>query len=95
MTSMAVVPIDPMTLFIAAAVVNMDRKLDDIKETQQAILDFIEDNEKAKHIGNINALNEITDAYLIIRTQKRRCYHEGVHRRFHICLHPIALKCAA
>lgn len=63
MTSMAVAPIDPMTLFIAAAVVNMDRKLDDIKEAQQAILDFIEDNEKAKHIGNINALNEITDTY--------------------------------
>lgn len=63
MTSMAVAPIDPMTLFIAAAVVNMDRKLDDIKETQRAILDFMEDNEKAKHIGNINALNEITDTY--------------------------------
>ena len=39
--------------------------------------------------------NKDYEILMIIRTQKRRCYHEGVHRRFHICLHPIALKCAA
>lgn len=58
-----VVPIDPVTLFIAAAVANMDRKLDDIEEMQRDILDFMEEKERAKHIGNMNVLNEVMETY--------------------------------
>jgi len=49
--SMGIVPIDPVTLFVAAAVVSMDHKLDEIKAVQQEILGFLEEKEKAKHQG--------------------------------------------
>lgn len=47
------VPFDPATAFMIAALMNIEKKLDSIQETQQEILEFLEQKEKAKLRGNL------------------------------------------
>ena len=54
---------DPTMLFMAAALMNIEKKLDDIKETQREILDFLKAKEKAKLRGNINTLSDVLNNY--------------------------------
>ena len=50
---MTALPCDPTMLFMAAALANIEKKLDDIKEIQQ------EEKERSVLQGNLNALGEI------------------------------------
>ncbi len=50
---------DPTTLFMAAALMKIEKKLDDIKEVQQDILDFLEEKERATLQGNLNVLGDV------------------------------------
>lgn len=52
-------PCDPTMLFMAAALINIEKKLDAIQETQQEILEFLEEKERATLQGNLNVLNDI------------------------------------
>ena len=54
---------DPTMLFMAAALVNIDRKLDTIKEMQQEMLEFLAQKEKAELKGNLIFLYDIFDNY--------------------------------
>ena len=56
---MTALPCDPTMLFMAAALANIEKKLDDIKEIQQDIIDFLEEKERSVLQGNLNALGEI------------------------------------
>jgi len=57
------IPADPATLFMAAALANIDRKLDAIQQTQQEILAFLEQKEHARLKGNLNVLTDILNQY--------------------------------
>ncbi|MCL2694994.1 MAG: hypothetical protein FWE69_01560 [Clostridiales bacterium] len=57
------VAINPAMLFMAAALMSIDKKLDSILETQQEILAFLEQKEKAKQRGNYHFLTEILQNY--------------------------------
>ena len=50
---------DPTMLFMAAALMSIEKKLDTIQETQEEILDFLEEKERAKLQGNLNVLGEV------------------------------------
>lgn len=50
-------------LFMAAALANIDRKLDTIKEMQQEMLEFLAQKEKAELKGNLIFLYDIFDNY--------------------------------
>lgn len=56
---MTALPCDPTMLFMAAALMNIEKKLDDIREVQQDILDFLEEKERALLQGNLNVLGDI------------------------------------
>lgn len=62
-TTATVTPIDPVTLGIAIAIAGLEKKLDEIQETQKQILGFIIDVEKSKLKGNLNVLNGLVQRY--------------------------------
>ena len=54
---------DPTMLFIAAALTNIDKKLDVIKEMQQEMMDFLIQKEKSELKGNLNFLYDVFNNY--------------------------------
>lgn len=54
---------DPTMLFMAAALVNIDKKLDDIKEMQQEMMDFLVQKEKTELKGNLTFLYDVFNNY--------------------------------
>lgn len=54
---------DPTMLFMAAALMNVEKKLDAIHEMQEEMMDFLKAKEKAKLRGNLNVLNDIMNNY--------------------------------
>lgn len=61
--SVATVPFDPTTLFMAAALMQINAKLDSIEKTMDEILRFMEEKEKAKVRGNLVALQGYLNEY--------------------------------
>lgn len=55
---MTQIPLDPTLLCVAAAVMAIEKKLDDIHETQKDILSFLEDQQRAKLETDLDMLNE-------------------------------------
>ena len=49
-------PCDPTMLFMAATLMNIEKKLNSIQETQEEILGFLKSKEKAAQKGNLNTL---------------------------------------
>ena len=54
---------DPTMLFMAAALTNIDKKLDVIKEMQQEMMDFLIQKEKSELKGNLNFLYDVFNNY--------------------------------
>ncbi len=50
---------DPTMLFMAAALMNIEKKLNTIQETQEEILHFLEEKERATLQGNLNVLGDV------------------------------------
>lgn len=50
---------DPTMLFMAAALMNIEKKLDAIQETQEEILEYLEEKERAVLQGNLNVLGDV------------------------------------
>lgn len=59
----ATLPIDPVTLAIAVAMTSITKRLDDIKEAQQEILEFLQEDKESKLEGIVNSLASIMDDY--------------------------------
>jgi len=61
------VAVDPATLAaqaaMAAILMEINKKLDNIQETQQRILDFLEQDKQAEQQANLNILTSILDGY--------------------------------
>ena len=54
---------DPTMLFVAAALANIEKKLDDIKEIQQEMMDFLVQKEKSKLKGSLTFLYDVYNNY--------------------------------
>lgn len=54
---------NPTMLFMAAALANIDKKLDSIQETQQEILDFLVKKDKSELKGDLNFLYDVMNNY--------------------------------
>ena len=54
---------NPTMLFMAVALMNIDKKLDRIQETQIEILEFLKQKEESKLKGNLNVLSDILNNY--------------------------------
>lgn len=62
-TSSTVMPFDPTTLFMAAALMSIEKRLGDIQEIQQEILNFLQESKKAEQRGNLTFLADILNNY--------------------------------
>lgn len=60
---MTTVPYDPTALFMAAALMQVNHKLDDIKQTQREMFDYLKDKDRAKLRGNLDTLRDVLDNY--------------------------------
>ena len=56
-------PCDPTMVCMAVALMSINKKLDEIQETQKEILEFLKLKEKAKLQGNLSSLQGIFDEY--------------------------------
>ncbi|WP_312258485.1 hypothetical protein [Romboutsia ilealis] len=56
-------PYNPTMLFMAATLMSIDKKLDSIQETQQKILSFLENKEKANLKASLDTLSDILNNY--------------------------------
>lgn len=54
---------NPTMLFMAAALMNIEKKLDSIQELQEEMMDFLKAKEKAKLRGDLNVLNDVMNNY--------------------------------
>lgn len=61
--SATTIPVDPVTIAIAVALVGINKKLDDVKQTQNDILHFLESDKESTLKGSVNALSEIMNDY--------------------------------
>lgn len=59
----ASLPIDPVTLAIAVAMLNINKKLDAIVDTQREILQFLHQDKESKLEGAVNTLADILGQY--------------------------------
>ena len=69
-TTSTVIPFDPMTMVVAAALISIDKKLDALQEKAEEILQFLKLEKQSKQRGNLNMLAEIMEEY------KRDCNNE-------------------
>lgn len=56
-------PIDPATMFMAAALMEINRKLDSIQETQEEMFEYLKNRDKAELRAGLEALSDILDNY--------------------------------
>ncbi len=56
-------PCDPTMLCVAAALASIEKKLDEIKEKQEEMLDFIKQKEKSELRGSLNFLTDVLNNY--------------------------------
>lgn len=57
------IPYDPTSLFIAAALMEVNQKLDAIQETQQQMFDYLKSKDKGKLQANLEQLAEVMQNY--------------------------------
>lgn len=57
------VPYDPTALFMAAALMEINQKLDAIQETQQQMFDYLKSKDKGKLQANLEQLAEVMQSY--------------------------------
>lgn len=74
---------NPTMLFMSITLLTIENKLDEIKSTQQEMLDFLKLKEKAQTIGNLNTLIDILNNY------KFNCDNEKYKTNKHILVQDI------
>lgn len=57
------VPYDPTMLFVAAALAQMNEKLDAIQETQEEMFEFLRREKRSKQEGDLNTLTDVMNNY--------------------------------
>ena len=62
-TVSTVMPIDPMLMIVAIALMTIEKKLDGIQESVEEVLQFLKQEKQSKQRGNLNMLSEIMEDY--------------------------------
>lgn len=57
------IPFNPATMFMAIALMNLNKKLDSISNTQKALVESIEQERKSQLLADLQILAEIADEY--------------------------------
>lgn len=62
-STLTTIPLDPMTMVIAAALMHLEQKFDDLQKIAEEILQFLKLDKQSKQRGNLNMLGEILEDY--------------------------------
>ena len=57
------VPFDPTAMLMAATLMSINQKMDEILDTQKEILDYLQQQERAKMKGDLNTLSDVMGNY--------------------------------
>lgn len=69
-TNSMVMPVDPMLMVVAIALMTIEKKLDGIQKSVEEVLQFLKQEKESSQRGNLNMLAEIMEDY------KRNCQNE-------------------
>lgn len=72
-TTTTIMPFNPTTLFIAAALAGINQKLDALQEKADEILQFLKDEKRARQRGNLNTLSEYLEEFKKNSTDESLC----------------------
>ena len=72
-TMNTVVPFDPMTMAVAAALICVNQKLDALQEKAEEILQFLKTEKRSEQRGNLNMLAEIMEEYKCDCNNEKMC----------------------
>lgn len=72
-TTMSVLPIDPMMMVVAVALMTIEKKLDSIQESVEEVLQFLKLEKQSSQRGNLNMLAEIMDDYKLNCNSEQFC----------------------
>lgn len=68
-----VMPIDPMMMVVAVALMTIEKKLDGIQESVEEVLQFLKLEKQSSQRGNLNMLAEIMDDYKLNCQNEQFC----------------------
>ena len=68
-----VMPVDPMLMIVAVALMTIEKKLDGIQESVEEVLQFIKLEKQSSQRGNLNMLAEIMDDYKLNCKNEQFC----------------------
>lgn len=77
------IPIDPMTMMVAAALLSINQKLTELQKTTEEILRFLKLDKQSKLRGNLNMLAEILEEY------KHHCDDENLRNLRNVAVQSI------
>lgn len=66
-------PIDPMMMVVAVALISLEQKLDSIQKSVENVLQFLKQEKQSKQRGNLNMLAEIMEDYKLNNENEKFC----------------------
>lgn len=72
-TTTTIMPIDPMLMVVAVALMTIEKKLDGIQKSVDDILQFLKQEKQSKQRGNLNMLAEIMEDYKLNCQNEKFC----------------------
>ena len=72
-TTTTVMPIDPMLMVVAVALMTIEKKLDGIQKSVEEVLQFLKQEKQSKQRGNLNMLTEILEDYKLNCQNEKFC----------------------
>lgn len=72
-TTATVMPMDPMLMVVAVALMTIEKKLDGIQKSVEEVLQFLKLEKQSRQRGNLNMLAEIMEEYKGNAADQKRC----------------------
>lgn len=72
-TTTTVMPVDPMLMVVAVALMTIEKKLDGIQKSVDEVMQFLKQEKQSRQRGNLNMLSEIMEDYKINCRNEKHC----------------------
>lgn len=72
-TTTTVMPVDPMLMVVAVALMTIEKKLDGIQKSVDEVMQFLKQEKQSRQRGNLNMLSEIMEDYKANCRNEKHC----------------------
>ncbi|MGM9614492.1 MAG: hypothetical protein ACI3W7_03040 [Oscillospiraceae bacterium] len=72
-TTTTVMPVDPMLMVVAVALISIEKKLESIQESVEEVIQYLKLEKQSSQRGNLNMLSEIMDDYKLNCQNEQFC----------------------